>query len=373
MNEETNLEYGKYKIVVFGAAKQGAEFVENYNNRVDYFFDNDEKKWNKPFCNINVIKPVFDPQFQIIVANLNHDIDIVFQLLTLGYKKFSVIKFEGRDQFGKPKYAIDNFDYSDIDNFQVRKNKVVLLKNTNSGSNTYCLMYMIKQYFPNTPFDFKLLDENMRSKDYYFDIFTSNFVFLTRSFFSNKDKIIFQCFHAFPFKGTGYFDSNINENSFELTHQSNLNAKYVLSTSTLYSVTFGACFGVPASKFKKIGLPRNDVLLISDGKRKMNSKFPITKDKHLFLYMPTYRERTKFTDEQTKGYIFLYPDFDVNSFNSFMEKNNSVLVIKMHPADNSMFNYLQNLSPYLLFLKESDFENEDFYEYINACDALVTD
>lgn len=361
--------------VIFGAAKQGQEFLDCFDGNIDLFFDNNEKKWNTTINNIKIVRPIYDANYYVIVANLNHDVDMVFQLLQMGYRKFSVIKFDGRNEKGKCIYSLDNFDYSNFSNFETKKNKVALLKNTNSGSNTYCLLYMIEHYLKSesTNFEFKLLDETKRVNSYYYDILTSYFIFLTHSFLSIEGKVIFQCFHAYPFKGTGYFDSNIDDNSFELTHVSNLKSKYILSNGTFYSVLFSACFGVPARKFLISGMPRNDVLQLSDGKTKMNNHFPITKNKRLILYMPTYRERTKFSDDETKGYIFQYDDFSIDSFNSFMEKNNCILVIKMHHADNLMFEHLSNFSNNLLFLKESDFENEDFYEYINACDVLITD
>lgn len=361
------------KIVLFGAARMGIDYYSEHKENVVYFFDNDSHKWGKEIDGVPIIQPKFLGQnYQVIVANDKHDIDMVSQLLELGYRKFSVIYPMGKN-IGTGAFGINEFDYSSYGEITVVDRRVALLSNTTSGSNTWCFKHVVEDFIKDNTFELCLLQTKNKTHDFYYTIFTSRFIILTSSFTSLKNKIIIQCFHGMPVKVAGYMDKNIVDTSFELTHRDMISAKYVLSYGKFYSMWFGACFGVPANRYLEIGEPRNDLLLLSNGRSELEVKFPELKNKFVVLYMPTYRERTLYSDEDTRGYIFMYPDFDIESFDNFLEENGCKLLIKMHIEDTKRFANSYKDTKNILFLTDDDFVDTDFYGYINGTDALITD
>lgn len=362
--------YGN-KIILFGAAKIGFDLYKSEKFNVIFYFDNDPNKWGRIYDGIECIRPRYYENADVVVANDKHDIDMVAQLLEIGYKRFYVAYPKGDSGAGR-KFGLKFFDYSKYQDFNIDEKKIALLSNSSSGCNSYCFKYMLDNS-SSCNYNLKLLHSRNKENDYYYDIFTSKYIFLTMSFTSLKNRIIIQSYHSFTIKGIGYFDNNIAETSFELTHNDVLKSNYILSYGKLYSMCFGASFGIPKSRFLDIGVPRNDVLLNSNGILKIHETFPYTINKKIILYTPTYRERTKYTDSESQGYIFDYPDFSIDDLDLFLHKMNAVLLVKMHLEDSYRFHDRLKDSSSIFFIKEEDYEGHDFYEYINAVDVLITD
>lgn len=360
------------KIVLFGASRRGKAYYNAHKNEnIVYFFDNDSKKWGKDIEGIKIIEPAYlGDDYHVIIINYEHDIDMVHQLLTLGYVKFSVIFLIGQPE-GILAFGIDTFDYSNYSDLCVDERKVVLISHMHSGSNTACFKYMIEEQLKDNYFKLISLDMRKKNHNFYYDIFTAKYILLESTFTNIKDKIIIQCWHGFPLKALGYMDKDVNDNAYELTHKEIINAKYILSCSKFYSLTLGACFGVPKKRFLEIGMPKNDVLCLWGGQKLLNKKIPQTVGKKNILYMPTFRHKDR--DGVQKGYIFNYPDFDKKKLSSFLKENNCMLIIKAHLADTKKFEYLRNSSDNIIFLDDDDFKDCDFYAYINGTDMLITD
>lgn len=357
--------------ILFGAAKIGLEFYKCMKPNAIYFFDNDPNKWGMRFEGVECIEPHYIEDVDVVVVNDKHDIDMVVQLMDLGYKHFYTIYLKGAPGEER-EFGVDEFDYSDYDSFEIKNNKVALLSRYNSGCNSHCFKYVIDKYY-DTQLDLVLLDLYHKDPDYYYDIFTSKFIVFTASFTRLQNRIVVQCYHSFTIKGIGYFDPGISESSFEITHNDMLNTKYVLSYSKLYNLTFGASLGVPKSRFVITGVPRNDVLLLSEGKKNLCSIFPELINKRIILYMPTFRERILYSDAESEGYIFDYPDFDIEDLNTFLKQNDSVFVVKMHIGDTKRFSNLFGRHENIIYIKDEDYAGHDFYEFINGTDLLITD
>lgn len=359
----------KKRNVVFGASHEGELFVKQSGVVVDYFFDNSPNKIGCELEDIPIMAPHYDESFDIIVCNSNHDIDIVVQLLELGYKKISVS--QSTDYYGGNGYRVDVFDFSKHKEMSIKNNKVALLSYGNSGSNAYCFKYMIERvYKTDCGLDLVLLDCNDKHEDYYYDILTSGTIVLTDSF-TTIDRFVIQSWHGLTIKGIGYYDVKTNPINFESTHLEINCANHILSTGPFYSLILGACFGVHKSKFLEIGSPRIDVLLVSDGKALMEEMIPGAKNHKIILYLPTYRvHKNKLIDS---GYIFNYNGMDFEEFNEFLTRNNAYFVMKMHCSDNDYFDLDLNDYSNIYMFYDKDIIEHDFYEYINAADILITD
>lgn len=127
-------------------------------------------------------------------------------------------------------------------------------------------------------------------------------------------------------------------------------------------------FGLSLDKFYPIGIPRTDIFFDEEYKKKtlehIYSIYPtLEKANKVYLYAPTFR------GINARNASFPFNKVDLNKWGEFLKKNNSMLIIKMHP-----------------FVKEHMVIPEEYKEYIIdagdyrevndllfAVDVLITD
>jgi CDP-ribitol ribitolphosphotransferase len=89
-------------------------------------------------------------------------------------------------------------------------------------------------------------------------------------------------------------------------------------------------FAIDESKFYPVGIPRTDIFFDEEYKKatreRMLDEFaPCRNVNKVYLYAPTFRG-----DNATNAY-FPFDRFDLDRWGEFLEKENSVLIIKLHP------------------------------------------
>lgn len=126
------------------------------------------------------------------------------------------------------------------------------------------------------------------------------------------------------------------------------------------------------------GFPRNDGLFHPEPVE----LYPKIKRKKTILWFPTFRNHKSTNKDDIVTHSKCHFEYGVpcvntkkemTDLNNYLKKNNTLLIIKNHPAeDMSKFNVL-NLSNIVLLDKK--YENNDikFYDILSACDALITD
>ena len=335
-----------------------------------YFFDNDISKWGKKYLKKKVKKPIYDENIIIIVTSMYY-VEIVFQLIQLGYRNFFVtLEHEG-------KFLIKKYDYSSFDNFDVIPNKVALISENSSGCNAYGLQYMYKKYLN----DGSLIFSNINIKydeNYFYDIFTSKIIVYTHvgREIQLPGKYNIQLWHGFPLKGLNYTSNYaiMERKIVEEQHKRFLMMDVVGSLGSMYNLLLGASYGIPRNLFKVTGYPRNDILLLSDGRKNLSDLLPGSEDKKIIFYMPTFK-KTVYGEKEgnEKGYIFNFSDFIVEKFNEYCRKNNILFLIKIHAYDYKCIEDELIESDNIKILRDEYFHKRDLYEYLNAADILITD
>lgn len=358
-------------IIIFGASNLGKIAYDSLKNRLNIvaFCDNDKNKQGKYFNGVKVISINNVGNYEkckIIIASQYH-IYIVRQILGLGIKKFGVFEKNNNS------YLVNYFDYNNIKSFHTIDNKITLIVNNTSGSNTGALYKYIKKN--KYDIDIVKIDENHKNQNYYYDLYTSKIIIRTHEGPYLENKINIQLWHGFPLKGLSYMSKNENQDK-EFNHKEWLKIDCITSYSQLYNDLIGSCYGVDIKSFFITGMPRNDMLFCSDGKSNLSKllKRNIEKEKVIF-YMPTFRE--SFYGEKNgdkKGYIFNFDDFNMEEFNKFCINENILFVTKMHPMEYKDI-YFQSGKFSNLFFIEEEYSNYglDFYEILNSCDLLITD
>lgn len=364
-------------IIIFGASTLGEiayhYLRENDTYNIIGFTDNNRSKLYKKFCGLDVISPdsLKKDDYNIVVASF-YNVEIVKQLLLMGIKKFYVFE-ESYES-----YILNHYNYSYVEDFSIRENKIAFIMENPSGSNTFALMKYIER---NHLYDYEivLLKNYKKDKNYFYDLLTSNVVIHTHASTFLEDQINIQLWHGFPLKALSYMSATESLNK-KLNNLYWSNLDYIFSYSQTYSTLINASYGVDGDKYVVTGMPRNDFLFTSDGKSNLSSIInqDITNKKIIF-YMPTFRETNLgYSDGSGEDFgLFNLIDFDKKCFDQFLAAENIIMILKTHPMQTKgIKRYLKNLNADNIYLLDDDIliENRmDLYELINGVDILLTD
>ncbi|TWI59880.1 CDP-glycerol glycerophosphotransferase family protein [Halalkalibacter nanhaiisediminis] len=203
----------------------------------------------------------------------------------------------------------------------------------------------------------------------------SQLVISTHGFYKlRSDNQLLNLWHGIPIKSMGYMNKMKTDNSEEIKDD------YFLSTSNFYNTIMNSCIGLTVEKYCIAGYPRNDYLFNQEGKGNLEKLIKVRPEGNVLLFMPTYRDvsssESKGQNERENN-MFGFTSFDFQKFNSFLERNSLVLLLKLHPNEETLFSekYKKYSSKNIILIKEEDLEQQkmDFYKILNAVDLLITD
>ena len=144
----------------------------------------------------------------------------------------------------------------------------------------------------------------------------------------------------------------------------------VFSTSHFDSMAKSAAFGVPMKCFLPYGMARNDYLYsnIHDEKvMKWLKSIKNNDETKIILYAPTFRDYESLANICNVSIWGI--EYDDNSINCFLHKNNIAVIAKLHPLQNERVIASSNNS-IILYQPNFDFS---FYELMKFADAFITD
>jgi CDP-glycerol glycerophosphotransferase (TagB/SpsB family) len=264
----------------------------------------------------------------------------------------------------------------------IKKNRIIFLRESNSGSNTYALFKFSKVHYNN--YDLILLDGlniNHTLKDYviwYSKIVSSKLIFTTHiSLKPSKKHIHFQLWHGGSTKKMGVMEHG-NEYK-HLLSKSWREVDYIMSYSDTYTTFLNACMVTHPNKYVVTGAPRNDLLLKSNGLDNLYKIFgEIVLGKKIIWFAPTFRDYFgRKQGNKSFDNPFGFNDFLVEDFDKFLNNNNILFIIKPHPQEeNLIVNYFNSYQIENLIIFESKFleiHDYDFYELLNSGQILITD
>lgn len=365
----------KKKFVLFGASINGTVAYRNLKHKynVSYFVDNDNKKWGSQLEGIRIMSPdilISSPNEYNVIITSQYDVAIAEQLINIGVRKFGVYDANNN--------VVKCYDYSNLKNIVRKKNKISLIMNNNSGSNTYALYKFASEEIKNK-YEIVLIRENDKNNDYYLDIIESSLVVRTHDSHYNELQKNVQLFHGFVFKGISYMNKYSKENK-EYNHKNWSKLDAIASYSKTYNTFMNACYGVDGGKYIITGMPRNDLLLKSNGREKLAKLLKMNiDDKKLIYYMPTFRETVYGQVDGNKDNfnILTNDNFNMKKFDYFLETFNLKMIIKLHPVHTKQaIDYIENIGLKNIYaLEDMKFKEAhlDLYEVMNAADLLITD
>jgi len=384
----------KENVILFGASNFGERVLEYLDDKykVIYFCDNDSAKIGTLFNGIRVISPnnlleIMNKENAKIMITSSFFMEIAIQLSNMGidscYITFLKTSYDPIAKKWSAKLNIENYKISRIRSLQIEENSIGLVVRNNSGSNTLALWKMIPQYILDK-YNVKLIYEKKNIIEYYEELYSCKVVVTTHSnnlyFLNPNDRKYIQLWHGFILKGLGLMDKCV-----PLSRKKNVDdwKRYdvVTSYSLMYSSLINACFGGNTHLYRITGAPRNDFLFKSDGRKLLSNLLNIElHDKKILFFMPTFR--SNFYTQYISGNkswenIFGFKEFDNKEFSYFLQKNNIVLILKMHPYEELFVSEIiknQDIkNTFLIFDDTLEKSKIDSYEIINACDLLITD
>lgn len=269
-----------------------------------------------------------------------------------------------------------------------KKNQVLFFSTTNLYDNSEALFnYFMKNNY-NSKYNFVLAVRNPKAYDKFnFEnvkfvsvfmaipyILRSKYIFYHNEMLAimpSKSQISVDFWHATTFKKINkMIDPDYKYDIFT----------YITATSEMYRPIFAESFGCELERVIVNGHPRNDYLF--DDVNELE-KLNIIKSnyKKLVMWMPTYRfsynEVQRDTDWEfltEAGLPIFKTEEDVIQLNDYLKSNNVLLLIKLHPAQNTeIFKYIDRSNIVFLTNTQLDDLGIHFYSLLKDTDALITD
>ena len=142
------------------------------------------------------------------------------------------------------------------------------------------------------------------------------------------------------------------------------NINYILSTSKIFDEKLSKAFNVRKENVLKFGYPRNDIFFKYSYKNSIIKKIDKEFNSPLkIMYLPTFR------DGGDNNELFNNYGFNPLTLNNYLEKINSIFIIKGHYASNSI-NFEKQ---YSRIINLENYENVDVNLILKNIDILLTD
>ena len=163
-------------------------------------------------------------------------------------------------------------------------------------------------------------------RDFFYGVF-SKYVLTTHGHFIPNippNQVCINTWHGMPLKAIGLLDN-----------QPGRKDTYSCSTSALFQDIMSRAFGLPLEQTLITGIPRNDLLKVDDP-TEIWSKAGIDRSKYdkVFFWLPTFRKSVLgyLTEDGVEvDNVFNMLDFPTKEFNTFLEKNRCLCILKPHP------------------------------------------
>ena len=203
-------------------------------------------------------------------------------------------------------------------------------------------------------------------------LLTSKFIVTTHNelvSITAANQLNISLWHGMPLKKICYLASK------EVDYMESHSAKRI-ATSEITKSIISASFHERADNIIITGQPRNDFLF-------EKKKFPFLSSQHEFdkivLYAPTFRynQHSEFYSDGDKienDNIFRFKESNFLELNNFLEENNILLIVKLHPFEEETLNKI-NLSKNVKVIKSEEFNTlgYDINHLLAISDCLLTD
>ncbi len=342
--------------------------------RIDGLFDNDTAKAGQEKYGIYIEQPRFYENTRVIITMPSqHHLSALRQLLHLGYSEITII-YEHAGVYEERQYDFSPYHYG-----KEADCLIVLYLQHRSYSGISAIEYMLRNQHITLPSGFQVITMGGKQNEteYYYYAAMADYFITERDGLQVYGKLI-QLWHGFPLKALGHMMKRFHSEGNSTT---NLWQRYdyIASYGQIYTNFMCACYGTPSSQYWTTGMPRNDLLFVTDGKQNLQKIMPDSAGRKIVLYMPTFREMEHKNDLHLQvdgdadGYLFYWEDFHLKRLEEFCRRNHLYFIFKLHPSDASKVKTWWTSSDCIGILTDEMLADQCLYEYLNAADVLITD
>lgn len=214
-----------------------------------------------------------------------------------------------------------------------------------------------------------------------FYMLTSKYIVGTHNDFlsvKSSRQIYINLWHGMPLKKMAFLEdlTNVNNRLLKKFKRNYSRIDYLIATSDIMKLAMASCFFIDPRKVIISGQPRNDVFFRGIDKKWLAEKLGINLEKYskILFYAPTFKKGLGRVDSTVKENHCL----DLNNFNEdalieYLEKNNYLLLIKLHPLEEQSFTNVNSSNLQLLHSLELSRELITLNEILSVTDLLITD
>lgn len=177
-----------------------------------------------------------------------------------------------------------------------------------------------------------------------------------------EQQLVINLMHGSPLKKTiGYVEHDTCD--------------YVLTLSAFFNQVVSEQLDVPIYKIKSFGFPRNDVF---KGRYNVLKTLGKNENSKLVVWMPTFRKNKNsnvvYGNLYKLGVPLLCSSGDFESLNDYLSEKNIVLIIKLHPVEDTSGMQLDSYSS-IVFISDDKLVSKGLtaYKLLADSSALITD
>jgi CDP-glycerol glycerophosphotransferase len=214
-----------------------------------------------------------------------------------------------------------------------------------------------------------------------YSVLRSKFIFNTHTSFVNiksENQVLINLWHGMPLKSMGFNDSSESDNNLKTVRKMSQKNDILIATSTIMKNLLASCFYMDPRKIYVTGQPRNDKLFINN-KQKLSQllNLDVSNYKKIVLFSPTFRKwGSKVDGISRETNIFGFEDYNSTIFNNFLEEQNILFLLKIHPFEEKYYlSKLNNNSKNMVLITQNRLKDNllDLYDILGAIDILITD
>jgi CDP-glycerol glycerophosphotransferase (TagB/SpsB family) len=370
----------KRDIVIFGAGVIGRTFYQRHYDDFTFaaFSDNNEKKHGKRYFGLEIIPPddiLGLNNYAVVICARNH-YDVARQLFNMGIKSFWLSCDEFPTEARYMSFdGLTFMDFSGYESLEYHPDRIWLKEHSGHGGSCYAMW----KYCQSEGLDLLLTERDdvilSRVDDYYAYHTSALVVTQTMDHVFGKRRV--ELWHGFPIKAfwetTNDEKSKGNFKSF--IAQPVVDTAVICSYSKLYNHFFSSCTaGLFSGKYAITGMPRNDLLLRADGRKRLEQIIPSSAGMKVVVYAPTFREHHAYGYHSLKnGAIFSWGDFDAVKLEQFLSEQNVMLLVRMHHSELTEYRICE--TEHIKIIDEDLLQANGvrLYELLNGTDAMISD
>lgn len=371
------------KLIIFGTGSSAIEFISKLDSNVEIvcYVDNNPSKHNTIFNGRLVLSPerLLNLNYDYIIIGSQYSEEIMEQLLEMGIRYTRIIPAKINEHLDTTKKTYDLVFKEIIRSDKVMsKNKKLKIAITNynySHSNGFSLYRNMPEYIQKK-YDVNLITEENKELLRNYDVICSS----NHDGIYDGNHINIELWHGFPIKRMGIMHEEWSTEKFiKYQRYRSDRIDLIMSYSHLYTTFYNSCFPNDSNKYRITGMPRND-LLFDNGSFERLQKIcnRSISSLNVVFYFPTWRKgkNERIDSSRTWNGIFGFQDESTDELIKFIEQNNILLVVKLHPFEYNDFKDLEifkHKQVYLLSEEVLTTWRIHLYQLLSCAKLLITD